>query len=85
VKPSVLVSPTDFIAITDGINPSVKLDNVVVVGRPGLENIDKFSLEGTSPLSSYLEMWLIFILLNNIGLTYQSLNMRLVFNLFFLG
>ena len=30
VNPSVLVSPTDFIAITDGINPSVKLDNVVV-------------------------------------------------------
>jgi hypothetical protein len=32
VNPSVLVSPTDFIAITDGINPSVKLDNVVVGG-----------------------------------------------------
>jgi hypothetical protein len=31
VNPSVLVSPTDFIAITDGINPSVKLDNVVVL------------------------------------------------------
>jgi len=30
VKPSVLFSPTDFIAVTDGINPSVKLDNVVV-------------------------------------------------------
>ena len=29
-SPSVLVSPMDFIAITDGINPSVKLDNVVV-------------------------------------------------------
>ena len=28
--PSVLFSPTDFIAVTDGINPSVKLDNVVV-------------------------------------------------------
>jgi hypothetical protein len=28
--PSVLFSPTEFIAITDGINPSVKLDNVVV-------------------------------------------------------
>jgi hypothetical protein len=25
-----LFSPTEFIAITDGINPSVKLDNVVV-------------------------------------------------------
>jgi hypothetical protein len=30
VKPSVLFSPTDLIAVTDGINPSVKLDNVVV-------------------------------------------------------
>jgi hypothetical protein len=28
--PSVLFSPTDFIVVTDGINPSVKLDNVVV-------------------------------------------------------
>jgi len=28
--PSVLFSPTEFITITDGINPSVKLDNVVV-------------------------------------------------------
>jgi len=25
-----LFSPTDFIAVTDEINPSVKLDNVVV-------------------------------------------------------
>jgi hypothetical protein len=31
VNPSVLFSPTDLIAVTDGINPSVKLDNVVVV------------------------------------------------------
>jgi len=30
VSPSVFFSPTDFIAVTDGINPSVKLDNVVV-------------------------------------------------------
>ena len=30
VSLSVLFSPTDFIAVTDGINPSVKLDNVVV-------------------------------------------------------
>ena len=30
VNLSVLFSPTDFIAVTDGINPSVKLDNVVV-------------------------------------------------------
>jgi hypothetical protein len=36
-SPSVLGSPTDFIAITDGINPSVKLDNVVVGG--GIENM----------------------------------------------
>jgi len=28
--PSVLFLPTDFIAVTDGISPSVKLDNVVV-------------------------------------------------------
>jgi hypothetical protein len=31
VSPSVLFSPTDFIAVTDGMNPSVKLDNVVVL------------------------------------------------------
>jgi len=31
VIPSVLFSPTDCIAVTDGINPSVKLDNVVVI------------------------------------------------------
>jgi hypothetical protein len=30
VSPSVLFSPTDFIAVTDGMSPSVKLDNVVV-------------------------------------------------------
>jgi hypothetical protein len=30
VNPSVLFSSTDLIAVTDGINPSVKLDNVVV-------------------------------------------------------
>ena len=30
VNLSVLFSPTDLIAVTDGINPSVKLDNVVV-------------------------------------------------------
>jgi len=34
VNPSVLFSPTDFIAVTDGINPSVKLDNVVVLFLP---------------------------------------------------
>ena len=28
--PSVLFSPTDFIVVTDGMSPSVKLDNVVV-------------------------------------------------------
>jgi hypothetical protein len=28
--PSVIISSTDFIAFTDGISPSVKLDNVVV-------------------------------------------------------
>jgi hypothetical protein len=31
VTPSVLFLPTDFIAVTDGISPSVKLDNVVVL------------------------------------------------------
>jgi len=30
VTPSVLLLLTDFIAVTDGISPSVKLDNVVV-------------------------------------------------------
>jgi len=30
VKPSVFFSPTELISITDGINPSVKLENVVV-------------------------------------------------------
>jgi hypothetical protein len=30
VRLSVFFSPTDFIAVTDGISPSVKLDNVVV-------------------------------------------------------
>jgi hypothetical protein len=33
VIPSVLFLPTDFIAVTDGISPSVKLDNVVVWPR----------------------------------------------------
>jgi len=31
VKPLVIISPTDFIVFTDGISPSVKLDNVVVL------------------------------------------------------
>jgi hypothetical protein len=31
VFPSVVFSPTDFIAVTDGIKLSVKLDNVVVI------------------------------------------------------
>jgi hypothetical protein len=35
VRPSVIISPTDFIAVTDGISLSVKLDNVVVcLGQP---------------------------------------------------
>jgi hypothetical protein len=29
--PSVIISPTDFIAVTDGISPSVKLVNGVVI------------------------------------------------------
>jgi hypothetical protein len=31
VRPLVCFSPMDFIAVTDGISPSVKLDNVVVI------------------------------------------------------
>jgi len=31
MTPSVLLLPTDVIALTDGISPSVKLDNVVVI------------------------------------------------------
>jgi hypothetical protein len=31
VSPSVCFSPTDFISVTDGMSPSVKLDNVVVM------------------------------------------------------
>jgi len=30
VRPSVIISPMDFIAVTDGISPSVKLVNGVV-------------------------------------------------------
>jgi hypothetical protein len=30
VSPSVLFSPTNFIVVTDGMSPLVKLDNVVV-------------------------------------------------------
>jgi hypothetical protein len=30
VKPSVIISPTEFIPVTDGISPSVKLFNGVV-------------------------------------------------------
>ena len=36
--PSVFFSPMDFIAVTDGINPSVKLDNVVVLDIPLFQN-----------------------------------------------
>jgi hypothetical protein len=31
VRPSVIISPTDFIAVTDGISLSVKLVNGVVI------------------------------------------------------
>jgi len=31
VRPSVIISPTDFIPVTDGISPSVKLFNGVVI------------------------------------------------------
>jgi hypothetical protein len=31
VTPLVLFLPMEFIAVTDGISPSVKLDNVVVI------------------------------------------------------
>jgi len=33
VTPSVLLLPMDFIAVTDRISPSVKLDNVVVKSK----------------------------------------------------
>jgi hypothetical protein len=33
VRSSVIFSPADVIAVTDGISPSVKLDNVVVKVR----------------------------------------------------
>ena len=36
--PSVLFSPTDFITVTDGMIPSVKLDNVVVLSLPHTDN-----------------------------------------------
>jgi hypothetical protein len=40
--PSVLFLPTDFITVTDGISPSVKLDNVVVFSQkaPALISLD---------------------------------------------
>ena len=31
VSPSVCFSPTDFVSVTDGMSPSIKLDNVVVM------------------------------------------------------
>jgi hypothetical protein len=34
VRPSVIIVPTDFIACTDGISPSVKLVNGVVYVSP---------------------------------------------------
>jgi histone deacetylase 1/2 len=34
VRPSVIISPTDFIAVADGISPSVKLVNGVVEVQP---------------------------------------------------
>jgi len=30
MRPSIIISPTDFIPVTDGISPSVKLFNGVV-------------------------------------------------------
>ena len=41
VMPSVLFSLTDFIVVTDGISPSVKLDNVVVIFPQNIQ-IEKF-------------------------------------------
>ena len=34
VRPSVIISPTDFIVVTDGIGPSIKLVNGVVLSKP---------------------------------------------------
>jgi len=51
VRPSVLFSPTDCIAFTDGIIPSVKLDNVVVLlapfASPSCEYLTLFPVEKT--------------------------------------
>jgi hypothetical protein len=38
VIPLVLFSPTDFITVIDGMIPSVKLDNVVVLSLPHTDN-----------------------------------------------
>jgi hypothetical protein len=51
VRPSVLFSPTDCIAVTDGINPSVKLDNVVVnypKKKTFFDNFNLFILKSTN-------------------------------------
>jgi hypothetical protein len=45
VNPSVLFSPTDLIAVTDRINPSVKLDNVVVIYNRFIYLIDLSQLK----------------------------------------
>jgi hypothetical protein len=47
-----LFSPTDCIAVTDGINPSVKLDNVVVnypkKKKTFFDNFNLFILKSTN-------------------------------------
>jgi hypothetical protein len=45
VRPSVIISPTDFIAVTDGISPSVKLVNGVVEKYIGRSQILKGFLD----------------------------------------
>jgi hypothetical protein len=47
VSPSVLFSPTDFITVTDGMSPSVKLDNVVVFASWAIRKKLSESKEGS--------------------------------------
>ena len=46
VRPSVIISPTEFIPITDGISPSVKLFNGVVEIFAGLKTVGSLQYRG---------------------------------------
>jgi hypothetical protein len=63
VSPSVLFSPTDFIAVTDGRSPSVKLDNVVVTLKKYIPNTIRLIFNG-------------FIVFNNFGITFILANFK---------